>query len=99
MYKAVILPFAKQDIQDAATWYNDKQKGLGKRFTQQVKDKVKFIREYPKAVAIRYDNVRATTLKSFPYMIHYTVDDEQQKVIIYAVLHTRRNPSFWKNDN
>ena len=34
MYKAVILPLAKLDIKEAAKWYNDKQSGLGKRFTR-----------------------------------------------------------------
>jgi len=99
MYKVVILPFAKKDIQEAAVWYNSKQKGLGKRFTQQVKEKVSFIKQSPKAVAIRYDDVRTATLKSFPYMIHYTVDDKEQKIIISAVFHTSRNPDGWKNDN
>ncbi len=30
MYKVIILPFAKQDIKDAALWYNSRQSGLGK---------------------------------------------------------------------
>lgn len=30
MYKSIILPLAKQDIKEAALWYNNKQKGLGK---------------------------------------------------------------------
>jgi plasmid stabilization system protein ParE len=51
MYKSTILPLAKQDIKDAAKWYNDRKPGLGKRFTQHVRQKVKFIRQNPKAVA------------------------------------------------
>jgi hypothetical protein len=36
MYSVIMLPLAKQDIKEAALWYNKKQKGLGKRFTLSV---------------------------------------------------------------
>jgi len=38
MYDAVILPLAKEDIREAAHWYNDKKRGLGLRFTAQVRE-------------------------------------------------------------
>ena len=34
MYKSIILPLAKEDIKEAALWYEDKQTGLGKWFTK-----------------------------------------------------------------
>jgi len=43
MYKAVILPLAKEDILEAALWYNTKQKNLGKRFTKQLRVKILLI--------------------------------------------------------
>lgn len=55
MFKVIILPAAKQDIKDAADWYNKRQKGLGKRFTTEVREKVQFITKNPLAVAVRYD--------------------------------------------
>ena len=58
MYKSLILPFAKEDIREAAMWYNKQQEGLGKRFTSEVREKVHFIRRDPKATIIRYDGVR-----------------------------------------
>ena len=96
MYKAIILPLAKQDISEAANWYKSKQKGLGKRFTQEVRSKVLFIRQNPKISAVRYDDVRTAVLDVFPFMIHYTVDDQNKTVIISAVFHTSLNPDRWK---
>ncbi len=58
MYRSIILPLAKEDIREAAIWYNKQQDGLGKRFTAEVRDKVHFIRQNPKASNIRYDGVR-----------------------------------------
>ena len=96
MYRSSILPQAKQDIRDAALWYNAKQKGLGKRFVGEVREKVLFIRKNPKACNVKYDNVRTAVLNIFPFMIHYVVDDKNKAVIISAVLHTSRNPEIWK---
>ena len=56
MYKPVLLPPAKQDIKKAAQWYNAKQNGLGKRFTEHVRKKVKYICDKPQAIAHRYAN-------------------------------------------
>ncbi|MGQ1947248.1 type II toxin-antitoxin system RelE/ParE family toxin [Geofilum sp. OHC36d9] len=97
MYKAVILPLAKEDVREAAIWYNKQQKGLGKRFTAEVRENVHFIRQNPKASNIRYNSVRTAVLNVFPFMIHFTVDEKNKTVIVSAVLHTSRNPELWKN--
>jgi len=94
MYKSFILPSARQDINDAAKWYNQKQKGLGKKFTQQLKQKVEFIKKYPHAAPIRYDQVRTAVVDIFPFMIHYQVNDNKKAIIISAVFHTSQNPKL-----
>ncbi|MDY0078512.1 MAG: type II toxin-antitoxin system RelE/ParE family toxin [Bacteroidales bacterium] len=96
MYKSIILPLAKEDIRDAALWYEEKQTGLGKRFTGQVREKVSFIKKNPEASNIRYDNVRAAVLNVFPFMLHYVIDERNKTIIISAVLHTSRDPKRWK---
>jgi plasmid stabilization system protein ParE len=96
MYKSIILPLAKQDIREAVRWYNDKQIGLGKRFAEQLRKTVLFIRKNPRAVAVRYDNVRTAIIDVFPYMIHYSVDESSSTIIISAVLSTYRSPKIWE---
>lgn len=97
MYKAIILPLAKEDIREAALWYNKQSKGLGKKFTTEVREKIHFIKQNPKATNIRYDVVRTAVLNIFPFMIHYSVDDGNKTVIVSAVLHTSRDPKLWGN--
>lgn len=65
MYKAVILPLAQLDIAEAADWYNTKQKGLGKRFTAEVRATVLFMRENPLTSAVRYDDTHCAVLDAF----------------------------------
>jgi plasmid stabilization system protein ParE len=95
MYKVIILPIAKQDIKEAATWYNKKQKGLGKRFTLQIRQKISLIKQEPFIAATRYNEVKTAVLDVFPYMVHYTIDESKKLIIISAVLHTSRNPDMW----
>jgi plasmid stabilization system protein ParE len=97
MYKSIILPLAKEDIREAAKWYNKQQNGLGKRFTAEVREKVHFIRQNPQASNIRYKNVRITVLNMFPFMLHFTIEEKNKTIIVSAVLHTSRNPELWKN--
>lgn len=85
MYKVVILQLAKFDISEAAAWYNSKQKGLGKRFTNEVRTKVLFIRHNPKASAIRYDEIRCAVLDVFPFMVHYTIEEANKTIIVWLL--------------
>jgi plasmid stabilization system protein ParE len=95
MFRALILPAASLDIADSAQWYNGQQKGLGKRFTTQLRNIIKRARANPRAFPVRYDNTRTALLEDFPFMIHYQVDEDSRQIIIAAVLHTSRNPDIW----
>lgn len=96
MYKVIISPLAKQDIKDAAYWYNKKKDGLGKKFTLHVRQKVDVIKKTPNLFVTRYDEVKTVVLDVFPFMIHYTIDESKKQLIISAVLHTSRNPDVWQ---
>lgn len=90
MFKVKMTQPAKNDIKEAAVWYNRQQKGLGKRFIQFVRKKVHFIVENLFAYAVKYGNVRTATLDVFPYTIHFVV--ENNIVVVLAVFHTSRKP-------
>jgi len=96
MYKALILPLAKEDIQEASNWYNTQQKELGKRFIADLRETVHFIRQNPEVLKVRYNSVRTAVLSVFPFMIHFTIDKMNKTIIVVAILHTSRNPELWK---
>lgn len=99
MYKIIILPLAKDDIKKASKWYNKQQKDLGKQFSQSVRRTVKFIKNNPLAYSTRYENTKTAIVESFPYMLHYSIDDDNKIIIISSILHTSRNPEIWTNRN
>lgn len=52
------------------------------------------IRQNPKAKAIRYDDTRTILLDTFPYLIHFSINDDKHIIIISAVLSTSRDPEI-----
>lgn len=95
MYSALILPAARQDVADSAQWYNGQQKGLGKRFTTQLREIIKYARRNPRAFPVRYDDTRTALMADFPFMIHYQLDENNHQIIVVAVLHTSRDSGVW----
>ena len=96
VYKSIFLPKAKDEVKDAYTWYEKKSKGLGKRFTGNVKQTVIEIEKNPFAFAVKYDNIRTALVNKFPYLIHFDIDEPNKEIIITAVFHTSRNPELWE---
>lgn len=90
-----IEPEAHQDIQEGIDWYNEQQPGLGRKFYEEIKDTFKRLQTHP-FFQIRYDKVRCLPLKSYPYMIHFTVDEQEKRVIVRAVFNMSRDPGIWK---
>lgn len=93
-FKIKIEPEARTDIQEAISWYNKQQKGLGKKFYSHVLNHIDDLAINPH-FEIRYDNIHCLPLKKFPFMIHFTVDEPSRLVIIRAVFHTSLNPNKW----
>jgi toxin ParE1/3/4 len=93
-YTILIDPRALQDIQDAVSYYDDQQVGLGVEFENELNDYFLVIEENP-FFTIRYDNVRCLPLKKFPFMIHFEVNEEMKRVIVRAVFHTSMNTDKW----
>lgn len=94
-YRLQVLPSARTDIQEAIRWYNRQQSGLGKRFHAEVKETFEHLRTGP-FFQNRYDEVRCLPLRKFPYMVHFTVDEQQHLVVVQAVFHTSLHPEVWK---
>lgn len=96
MYQVNILPAAKLDISAAANWYNSKQHDLGKQFVQEIRSKTLLIKHNPKIYPVRYENIRTTILDIFPFMIHYSIDESNNTILIVGIFHTSLNPDRWR---
>lgn len=95
LYSLFIEPEAHQDIQKGIDWYNEKREGLGREFYDTVELYFQSLKTNP-FYQIRYKNIRCFPLKEFPYMIHFTVDEPKNCIIIRAVFNTSKDPQNWR---
>ena len=92
----IISIFAKTDLSDASKWYENQQKGLGKRFLNEMKEAFNLICNNPTGFPVHYDDCRIFFTKIFPYGIHYQYIAERNEIHIKAIFHTSRNPQIWE---
>ncbi|SDH09867.1 ParE toxin of type II toxin-antitoxin system, parDE [Dyadobacter soli] len=92
MHKTVFLSRARKDIRDTASWYDEQQPGLGKRFTHAIRSKLVLISENPYLYAVRYKKIRTALVWRFPFMIHFRINKRQKIAVIIGVWHTSRDP-------
>jgi mRNA-degrading endonuclease RelE of RelBE toxin-antitoxin system len=91
-FKIQILSRAKLEIDEAATYYESKSKGLGKLFYLEFKSYRKTLESIP-FFEEKYNVVRTLPLKKFPYTIHFTIDENENIVYIYAVTSNYQDPN------
>ena len=93
-YSVKIEPIALQDVQQAVDYYDDKLAGLGEKFEAELNEHIIFLETNPH-FQVRYKKVHCLPLRKYPYMIHYTIDEENKLVTVRGVFHTSRNPELW----
>ena len=96
LYTVKIRKEALADIQEIVAWYEVQKLGLGGDFKIIVTKRIDLLETFPHTYCIRYDKIRCIPLEKFPYMVHYTIDEEKSKVEVLAVISTHRSPEIWR---
>lgn len=94
-YEVIILPIAITDVQNAVDFYDEQSLGLGEKFEAELNEFLISLETFP-FFQNRYGQVRCLPLKKFPFMAHFTVNEEAPQVVIHAVFHTSLHPKAWK---
>ena len=95
-YSLEVRPEALADIEEAASWYEEHEAGLGTDFVKTVLESIDSLLVNPLVHQLRdrRRNVRWILTNRFPYKIVYQSRD--QCVTVVAVLHTARHERRWK---
>jgi len=88
------LEKAEEEFLEAATWYETKEIGLGKRFRDEIAHVLDRIAEDPLLWRERSGGYRHVNCPVFPFYIPYFI--REQKILIVAIAHDRRKPGYWK---
>jgi toxin ParE1/3/4 len=93
VYTVKLLTEAEIEVSESCKWYEKRQAGLGKRFLDEVKHYLKLIGKDPFRYPIRFSKrYRYATLKIFPYLIAFRIEDEGELIYVISVFHTSRDP-------
>ena len=96
-YTIKITPTAFNDLQNSIDYYNEQQKGLGKKFNTAIQNAFTQLKRVPASGYFMYDNVRYRVISKFPYIILYELTPHDT-IAVYRVFNTSQNP-FWVNDS
>ena len=69
--KVHIRPEAEKDIETAATWYEEQQKGLGKDFLDEVLGVFETISKRPNIFSVVHRKTRRAIVHRFPFGVFY----------------------------
>jgi plasmid stabilization system protein ParE len=92
----IVRPLAESDIAQAASWYERHRAGLGLRFLDATDRLFDRLRISPLQFPLVSTDMRRALLHTFPYAVYFRVTDDA--VVIFAVLHMRRDPRTWQMD-
>ena len=91
--KILFSKFAKNELDDAVSFYETELAGLGILFKKEIRSSILRIKEHPKAWSIEKGDVRKALLHRFPYKILYSI--EKDHIVILAIAHQHRKPNYW----
>ncbi len=92
-------PAARDELREAAVWYERARPGLGFEFQAEVDAVLDRLatRSLPgvQVQAETGQTVSKVFLQRFPYAIYFELLEDQ--CVIWAVAHGRRRPNYWRN--
>jgi len=91
-YSLKITPKARDDMQRSIDYYNDQQKGLGKRFASVIKETMASIKKMPLAASLIYEGERYKVVAKFPYVIFYRITGNV--ILVSRVFNTHQQPVY-----
>jgi toxin ParE1/3/4 len=91
-----LLVPARDEMRDAADYYERCSEGLGCDFTHCLDQAVHTIRENPERwPVVKSGVVHRYLLGRFPFCLLYRIDANE--IVVLAIMHMSRNPECWLN--
>jgi hypothetical protein len=85
----------KNDVLQAKDWYKSQQKGLEKRFANEVKITLYYLIKNPLLFQVKYKTVRIAFTEVFPFGVHYHLNEETTTITVLGIFHTSVSPNKW----
>jgi hypothetical protein len=90
-YRIIADPRVSEDLQEAIEYLNAKRKGYGKKFINEYRKTLIHLQKNP-FYQVHYQEIHCLPMKTFKYMIHFQINENERIVHVYAVLSTYLDP-------
>jgi len=87
-------PDAEAELTESIQYYEKAQPGLGQDFALEIYASIQRAVAHPAAWPLLEEDIRRVLVQRFPYGVLYSV--EEQGLLIVAVMHLHRSPSYWR---
>lgn len=99
--KLIVLNAAELELYAAISWFDERQPGLGEKFSEAAKRLLSAIEENPLQFSpvpgSRHENqFRVGIIRKYSYSVYFTILEVPSVVVVFAVQHGRRNPALWR---
>ncbi len=94
-FNIVIKQEAKDDIINAFLWYEEQKPKLGEKFIKIIDDYFYSIAKQPKLFPVISDNLHKASVKKFPFIIVFFIDNND--IVVVAVFNAKQNPNKLKS--
>jgi plasmid stabilization system protein ParE len=88
-YALVFRLEVREELDEAYTWYESQQPGLGDDLLDCIDEILDRICQMPESNPVVYRDVRRSVLRRFPYAVYYRI--VSSRVIVTATFHSRRD--------
>jgi plasmid stabilization system protein ParE len=90
----IVRPAAETDIREIHDYLEAAQSGLGTHFAARLREVFERVETMPESCATIWQDVRATRVKKFQYIVYYVSFEDRTEVL--AVLHSARHEAAWQ---
>lgn len=90
---------ARQDLQEAAAWYRERNASVAERFVAEVERTFELIERFPATgawIPAVPGPARRLPVNGFPY--HVVFEEFLDRIEVLAVAHDRRRPGYWSTE-
>ena len=91
-YSYILLARAQDEYESSVTWYIERSLVTADQFIEAIDQTLRLICDAPYRWRNEYRNYHELGLKKYPYNIVYTVDEDNELVIVTSIYHHSRNP-------
>jgi len=88
---------AFEEYLDTTRHYAEQREGLGEEFIQAVETAIAAIALEPTRYQRADEGLRIFRMKRFPYHLFYRYNEADNHATIFAVMHHRRRPNYWRD--